>query len=106
MAIQYTASIGSMSTLDEGGNNDVVKEAVYYLTAAEGNKSFTSMKTIRMGDVGGSFTAYDSLTESDVVGWCETIMGASEVTALLRGLEVQFTTPIAPAEPQDKQLPW
>jgi len=106
MAIQYTKSITSMSTEDEGDNTDVVKSAVYNITATEGNKSFASMKTIPLGDVSDDYASYDALTEDVVIGWCEAVMGSSEVVALKRGLEVQFTTPFTIGVPQEKQLPW
>ena len=106
MAIQYTASIGSVSTLDESGNNNVVKAAVYELTATEGDESYHSMRSVDLGDADDSFTAYESLTENTVIGWCEAVLGSSEVAAMKVGLASQFTTPIASAEPQNKQLPW
>jgi len=106
MAINYSTSILFINTVDEGDRTDVAKEVVYEITATEGDKSFSSMKTVPLGDAGDDFTPYGSLTESQVKTWAEAVIGDAEIAALRTGLNSLFTNPIHSAQPTAKQTPW
>ena len=106
MAIGYTwdvSTVDTYPTLDS--NADVVYNVHWRLTAeddanqdADGNNWTASVygtQTLDTSDL-SSFTAFGSLSASDVQGWVETAMGSADVTALKTGLDAQIALLITP----------
>ena len=106
MAIGYTwdvSTVDTYPTLDS--NADVVYNVHWRLTAeddanqdADGNNWTASVygtQTLDTSDL-SSFTAFGSLSASDVQGWVETAMGSDDVTAMKSGLDAQIALLITP----------
>ncbi len=106
MAIGYTwdvSTVDTYPTLD--GNADVVYNVHWRLNAeddanqdADGNNWTASVygtQTLDTSDL-SSFTAFGSLSASDVQGWVETAMGSDAVTDLKAGLDAQIGLLITP----------
>ena len=81
--------------------SDVVYNVHWRLTATSEDEahSATSIgtQTLSVEDLSG-FTAFDSITHADVVGWTETAIGADQVTTLKSGLDSQLeelATPVS-----------
>ena len=51
--------------------------------------------TLDVSDL-SSFTAFASVSLSNVQGWVETAMGSDEVTALKAGIDAQITEKVTP----------
>jgi len=106
MAIGYTWDVSTVDTYPtKDGNADVIYNVHWRLTAkddtnkdADGNNwTATSYGTqsVDTSDL-SSFTAFGSLSASDVQGWVETAMGSDDVTALKAGLDAQIALLITP----------
>ena len=106
MAIGYTwdvSTVDTYPTLDS--NADVVYNVHWRLTAeddanqdADGNNWTASVygtQTLDTSDL-SSFTAFGSLSASDVQGWVEAAMGSDDVTSLKAGLDAQIALLITP----------
>ena len=82
MAVTYTWSIPTVErNLSDGG----VTIAHWRCTAVDGDYSASSYGTTsHTPDASASdFIAYDDLTEADVLGWVQTIVGQSDTEAAL-----------------------
>ena len=106
MAINYTWNVSTVDTYPTlDSNADVVYNVHWRLTAeddanqdADGNNwTATSYGTqsVDTSDL-SSFTAFGSLSASDVQGWVETAMGSDDVTSLKAGLDAQIALLITP----------
>ncbi len=73
--------------------SDVVYNVHWRLTATSEDEahSTTSIgtQTLSVEDLSG-FTAFDSVTHEDVIGWVETAMGEEHVASLKAGLDSQL----------------
>ena len=74
MAITYTWSIKDMKRFNEG---NVVKNVTFSVTASEGSGIGTisnRVKLVGITTTTSGFTDYNSLTESQVIGWVKNRM--------------------------------
>ena len=72
------------NTYEDGEGNDVNYTADVYGT-----------QSLDISDL-GSFTAFDSVTTSDVEGWVTTAMGTDEVQSLKDAIAAKITEAITP----------
>ena len=86
---------------NEVTENDVVYNVHWRLTATSEDEahSATSIgtQTLSVEDLSG-FTAFDSITHADIIGWTETAIGADQVATLKSGLDSQLeelATPVS-----------
>ena len=88
-----TSSEGKISTDSNGGSFTIPYTASVY-----GTQSFTY-------DSSKAFIPYESLTQSEVVGWVQAGMGIDAVTALQENLDKQIENQINPPT-VTPPLPW
>ena len=71
---------------------DVVFNVHWRLTGTEGDHSATSIgtQTLDTADL-SSFTAFDDVTHTDMIGWVEDAIGTDEVAAIKAGISTQIT---------------
>ena len=82
---------------------NVVITAGWRCNGVDGNATSSVFGTVTMGPLSQQFTAYDSLTESQVLGWCwaRGVDKTATEAAVQKLLDQQITPPtIKPA------LPW
>ena len=111
MAINYTWSVTSMYTLPEvEGETDVVVLAQWAVSGTDGTYSETlgsntTQFTISADDP--NFTPYADLTEEQVVGWIQGVLGedgvASYEATIAGSIDSQANPPVTPSE---QALPW
>jgi len=111
MAITYSWSVTSMYTLPEvEGETDVVVLAQWAVSGTDGTYSETlgsntTQFTISADDP--NFTPYADLTEEQVVGWIQGVLGedgvASYEATIAGSIESQANPPVTPSE---QPLPW
>lgn len=87
-----TWTVVSMQTApQEAGLPDVVKAVAWLCTATDGvNEARCGGKTT-VGVDFSSFVPYDQLTEADVIGWVQALLGPQEVTRIEADLQAQLT---------------
>jgi hypothetical protein len=104
MATTYTWDCRTVDTYpshtdsNEVTESDVVYNVHWRLTAANEEHSATSIgtQTIEVEDLSG-FTAFDSVSHDNVIGWVEVAMGEEAVASLKAGLDSQLTELAAPS---------
>lgn len=113
MAISYTWDVNTVDTYpshtDEQSpsntESDVIYNVHWRLTGeddanndAEGNPQKGSVYGVVSLDVSdlSSFTAFDSVTTSNVQGWVESTLGSDEVTSLKSGIDAQIAEKVTP----------
>ena len=111
MAINYTWSVTSMYTLPEvEGEPDVVVLAQWAVSGTDGTYSETlgsntTQFTIAADDP--NFTPYAELTEEQVIGWIQGVLGedgvASYEATIAGSIDSQANPPVTPSE---QPLPW
>jgi len=110
MAIGYTWNVSTVDTYPtKDSKADVIHNVHWRLTAtddtnndADGNAfTLTSYGTcdVDTSDL-SSFTAFNSVTASDVQGWVETAIGSDEVTAMKANLDVSIADMVTPTSVQ------
>jgi len=107
MATTYQWTIQAMDCVpQEDGHTDVVVTAHWVVTATDGiyNSSGYGTQSFTY-DAGKAFIPYESLTESEVVGWVQAGMGVDAVTALQESLDQQIANQINPPI-VTPPLPW
>ena len=104
MATTYTWDCRTVDTYpshtdtNEVTESDVVYNVHWRLTAANEEHSATSIgtQTIEVEDLSG-FTAFDSVSHDNVIGWVEAAMGEEAVASLKAGLDSQLAELAAPS---------
>ena len=113
MAISYTWDVKTVDTYpshtDEQSpsntESDVIYNVHWRLTGeddanndAEGNPQQGSIYGVVSLDVSdlSSFTAFDSVTTSNVQGWVESALGSDEVTSLKSKIDAQIAEKVTP----------
>ena len=113
MAISYTWDVKTVDTYpshtDEQSpsntESDVIYNVHWRLTGeddanndAEGNPQQGSIYGVVSLDVSdlSSFTAFDSVTTSNVQGWVESALGSDEVTSLKSKINAQIAEKVTP----------
>ena len=104
MATTYTWDCRTVDTYpshtdtNEVTESDVVYNVHWRLTAANEEHSATSIgtQTIEVEDLSG-FTAFDSVSHDNVIGWVEAAMGEEAVASLKSSLDSQLTELAAPS---------
>lgn len=107
MSNTYTWVISSLNCLPtEDGNNDVVINADWQLYATDG--TFTSNifgQELFSLEKSVAFTAYNDLTEQQIIGWIQQKMGADKVNALQETLDKKIDEQANP-KVVSLPLPW
>ena len=113
MAISYTWDVKTVDTYpshtDDNSNteSDVIYNVHWRLTGeddanndADGNPQQGSAYGSISLDVSdlSSFTAFDSVTASNVQGWVESALGSDEVTSLKSGIDAQIAEKVTPTK--------
>mgnify|MGYP003120049818 FL=1 len=111
MAISYTWDVSNVDTYpshtDSSSNteSDVIYNVHWRLKGsddanndADGNPQTGEVYGSQSLDVSdlSSFTAFASVSLSNVQGWVETAMGSDEVTALKAGIDAQIAEKVTP----------
>ena len=111
MAISYTWDVKTVDTYpshtDDNSNteSDVIYNVHWRLTGeddtnndAEGNPQQSVVYGSISLDVSdlSSFTAFDSVTASNVQGWVESALGSDEVTSLKSKIDAQIAEKVTP----------
>ena len=97
MATTYTWDCRTVDTYpshtdaNELTESDVVYNVHWRLTADNGTHSTTNIgtQTLSVEDLSG-FTAFDSVTHEDVIGWVEAAIGEEEVASMKSRLDSQL----------------
>jgi len=106
MAIGYTWDVSTVDTYPtKDSKADVIHNVHWRLTATDdtnkdsdgNNWTMTSYGTqsVDTSDL-SSFTAFDSVSASDVQGWVETAIGSDKVTAMKANLDVGIANMVTP----------
>ena len=110
MAIGYTWDVSTVDTYPtKDSKADVIHNVHWRLTATDdtnkdsdgNNWTMTSYGTqsVDTSDL-SSFTAFNSVTASDVQGWVETAIGSDEVIAMKANLDVGIANMVTPTSVQ------
>lgn len=104
MAIVYSYKINAARVAAQDGLTDVVKEIEVTVTGADGAAKFELPVVVKLGDADPSnFTAFSSLTESQLVSWVEndpSLEGTKAHIAFVVAKEVEKLAL------EQKPLPW
>ena len=100
MAVSYTWDVNTVNTYkshtDEqdpaNTRSDVIFNVHWVLKGVEGSYENTVYGTVDLDTTNlSSFTAFDSVTASDVQGWVESAMGSDKVTYLKGKVKANIT---------------
>jgi len=113
MAISYAWDVSTVDTYvshtDNNSNteSDVIYRVHWVLKGeddanndAEGSpqqKALFGVVNLDVSDLSG-FTAFDSVTASNVQGWVESALGSDEVTSLKSGIDAQIAEKVTPTK--------
>lgn len=106
MATIYTWSVNNMWTVDtpEPG---FVCNVEWTLSGVDGQYSASVSGGISFTVQEGTFTPYDQLTEAQVLGWVQSVLGPDGVANYESNVQGQINTMInPPVFPQKQPLPW
>jgi hypothetical protein len=104
-----TWTITSLDTIkSQSSLSDIVYNIGWKLTGTD--SGFSYVKTGKVFHLASpeseSFTAYDSLTESVVIGWLKSHLGSTKVTAIEDEVTAEVTSLINSNAEENKTLPW
>lgn len=110
MSNTYTWTVSGMSAYpQEDGQTDVVFSVQWYCT---GSNNANPPVTAVIGNftpvtyqAGSPFTPYSQLTQDQVIGWVQSAMGPTQVTALYAALDGLISEKINPPV-VNPPLPW
>jgi len=104
MSTTYTWNVNTMDTApSQDGLSDVVKVIHWRLTASDGVNSVDTYSTVSLDAPDASnFTAFDTLTEAQVISWVESKL---DVESLKASLDSQLAA-LANPPIVVKQGPW
>lgn len=104
MAIVYSYKINAARVAAQDGLTDVVKEVEVTVTGTDGAAKFDLPVTVKLADADAqSFTAFDQLTEEQIIGWVEndpSLDGTKAHIAFVVAKEVEKLAS------ESKPLPW
>tara|TARA_R100001510_G_C7618622_1_gene180078 strand:+ start:806 stop:1138 length:333 start_codon:yes stop_codon:yes gene_type:complete len=110
MAATFTYSISQTDfVLSEDGLTNVINNLHWRCDAVEtsGGSDYTAGSYGTQGLAApdpSAFTAYDSVTEANCIGWLKTEMGDDAVAALEAGLQANIDAQITPTTGEG--VPW
>ena len=96
MAITYNLAIREMETAPvEGGLENVVKLIHWMYVGEDGGYSGDAHGAVEMGEASSdSFTAFDDLTEEQVVAWVESMINLEKIQSdIAARIELQKNPP-------------
>jgi len=101
MAITYTWDTKTVDTYPtKSGESDVIFKVYWELkgvddTAELNSALLTGLEDIDTSDL-SSFTAFSDVTESDVNGWVQGLIGADQINVYKSGIEAEITEKATP----------
>ena len=104
-----TWTITSLDTIkSENSLSDIVYNIGWKLTGSDGGFSYVKTgKAFHLSSPeSGSFTAYNSLTESTVIGWLKSHLGSTKVTEIETEVSDEVTLLKDSNTEDDKAFPW
>jgi hypothetical protein len=104
-----TWTIKSLDTIkSENSLSDIVYNIGWKLTGTDSGFSYIKTgKAIHLAlPESSSFTAYNSLVESDVIAWLKAHLGSTQVTAIENEVTAEVTSLINSNSENNKTLPW
>ena len=107
MANTYTWKIEALDCAPSAeGQTNVVNTIHWRVNGTDGTHNATVYGTQGVAYTAGSpFTAFNSLTEAEVIGWLQSAMGAEKVAELEANLDAQIAALVTPAV-VTPALPW
>jgi len=122
MANTYTWHIANMNIVpSSNGQTNVVSKIYWYLEAfssetqqvknMDGSTNTIPYQATTNGETdvtytaGSPFTAYNQLTQAEVIGWVQAALGATQVSALEAQLDAEIAAKISPQN-TSLPLPW
>jgi hypothetical protein len=107
MATTYTWAVVQMDCYpEEDGEQDVVFNVHWTLTGEEAGFSGSAYGSQAVSiDPDAPFTPYADLTETQVIGWVQSAMGAEQVASYEANVAEQINNQIAPPV-VTPPLPW
>ena len=88
------------------GQTNVVNTIHWTATGTDGTHTASVYNTHPVTYTAGSpFTAFNSLTEAEVIGWLQSAMGTEQVAAVEAALDAQIAALVTPAV-VTPALPW
>ena len=107
MANTYTWLVDSLDCIPSvDGQTNVVSMIHWRVNATDGTHNATIYGVQPLTYTAGNpFTPYANLTEATVIGWLQSAMGASQVTAIQASLDNQINNLINPPV-ITPNLPW
>lgn len=104
MAISYSYKINAARVAAQDGLADVVKEVEVTVTGTDGAAKFELPVVVKLGDADPSnFTAFSSLTESQLVSWVENDHSLEGTKAHIAFVVAKEAAKLAM---EQKPLPW
>ena len=100
MAVSYTWDVKTVNTYkshtDEQSSPNTQSDVIYHvhwiLKGKEGSNESTINGSINLDTTNlSSFTAFDSVTSSDVQGWVESALGSAKVTYFKSKIKADIT---------------
>ena len=107
MANTHTWKINALDCAPSAeGQTNVVNTIHWTATGTDGTHTASVYNTHPVTYTAGSpFTAFNSLTEAEVIGWLQSAMGTEQVAAVEAALDAQIAALVTPAVIQPP-LPW
>jgi hypothetical protein len=98
----FTTTIDSMYTLDTPDPGFVVN-VLWTVTGVDGSNTASIGGNSQFTVQEGTFTPYDQLTQSQVIGWIPAEQTASAQACVQGQIDSMITPPVSP---QNTPLPW
>ena len=89
MAAIWTVN-NMMTAVQADGYTNVVQQVDWTVTDTDGTNTALKGGSTNMPTPGPTFTPYDQLTEAEVIGWVQGILGPDEVAAIEANLNQQI----------------
>lgn len=108
MANTYLWVIAQLDCYKEHEGKENVVHTIHWRRKADNGKGVTCDLYDEQAipfDANKSFTAYDNLTQAQVIGWLESELGAEKIASLKTELDRQIADQIAPSVVAP-ELPW
>ena len=99
---QFTTTINAMYTLDTPEPGFVVN-CLWKVTGVDGSNTASIDGNSQFTVQEGTFTPYDQLTESQVIGWIPAEAIASAQSCVQGQIDSMINPPVSP---QSQPLPW
>lgn len=79
-----------VTAVQADGFTNVVQQVDWVVTDTDGTNEARKGGSTQMNPPGPTFTPYDQLTETEVIGWVQGILGPDEVAAIEANLNQQI----------------